>query len=261
MLFDFVRQKISRMEESTDGSLLQALQAMLAVKPADVAIWQHVGQKILSQMMVRMATEEEVPAFVGGGEALRDRLPDRVGNAISQLSEVLVLPVPEEPEDARLIAVHLLLNISEWMVNNYENRCLYGEKENRNASDLLKALHLGVEIWGDKDEVWLVLGELLDEWSLGKAFRAASPVLGSRTYGVRLERIRSPRLMHPAIWAGGVLPEVATLIITVTGTATDHTYVQALLTGRAETGQDVPSSGRFEGEFFAALAENCGSPE
>ncbi|NDY42040.1 hypothetical protein G3N55_04150 [Dissulfurirhabdus thermomarina] len=258
MLSSLLRHKLSCLRGAGDASLRAELKAMLASPAEPAAGWQAPGRDLLSDFLGRMGREEGLPEWADPVRDLRDRVPNFVSNALAGLTEVLVAPLPAHPQEAKETAVHLLLKIAEWMARNYDHRCLYGEEGEARARALFDGVPMGVEVWGDLDEVWLAVHEACAGLGLERDFQAALPVFGCRGYGAEVTVTAPAVLGAPDFWAGRPLPASAVLTLALRSGLVDQVEVRCRLRGR---GAAAASSGRLEGRLLAALVESCGAPE
>lgn len=256
---DLIRTKLGYLTSTRDCHLKKTLQLIVE----DDAGWRVAARSMLLDMMEMINRNEglslPLPAAL---DELGDLVPAHVANIIHELNALLWSGPSLVREEERETPAFLLLKVAEWMALNYEGRCLYGEAVEQEARRLYeRAGSGGMTVWGDKDEIWAAIQDIMVQWGLGDVLAGCRAVLGCRTYGFVLERMDLPVVLNSANWQGGGAPPGATLVIGLRTESVDVTLVQAGLKASGPRDSSCKSTSRFERSLLSATAQACGSPE
>ncbi len=259
---DLVRTKLSYLTSDKDQNLKNTLQEILDTSSAMKGRWQIPAQGLFFDMLEMINRNEglDLPS-PSAFEVLGDHIPAHIANILQELSELLSAASRESMEGQHETSVYLLLKVAEWVNMNYENRCLYGETMEEEAGRLFEQATERLMVWGDKDEIWSALEDILIQWGLGEFMAGAHAVLGCRTYGLVIDGIDVSTVLHSANWEGNEVPETTSLVVGLRTEAVDQTLVQAVLKAGAEDQPCPRSTSRFEKSLLSAIAQVCGSPE
>lgn len=263
MLSQILHHKISNIIEPKDREIISSLKHILQEPVETPEEWRSRAASMFTQMMARIAMEEGVSPYEDDENPFKHHLPNFISTTLSEIEKIVFSPLDAnvEPDELRYTLTHLLLKVAEWIAWNYEGRCLFGEDSDRKASELEKMTRFQIELWGDKDEVWLYLMDLLrDEWGLGNKIHFMEPLFGCRRYGLLIPFDANRYLANPSYWETVPPEKEITLITTMTTILTDQTRVSLEFLGRTLKGERAKSTGICEGLMLSQLAKICGTP-
>ncbi len=264
MLKRILAEKLELIQHPEDIYFKEALKAIYqkGLSPS----WRNECTQILTRLLSRIALEENVSPFDEDESEIlfKHHLPDFITGIIQALEEILF--IPPGPEDAHSeatdfeTALHLLLRLLEWMVWNYEGgRCIYGRVNAEKAESLFQVATFELEVWGDRDEVWLtVLDILKGQFHLGASLEAADTYYSCRTYSSILKNLPRGLAQNEAYWASRHHAFSPVLIISVQSRIVDQTWVKIILKDIKDP--HVKSSGVLEGDILGRIASICGTP-
>ena len=264
MLRALLQHKVSLLGRPEDSFWRRTLEAVLSAPPEPKEGWQRPGTELLFRIRTRIAAEEGVsPLEERPSEALfRHHLPDFVTGCLQALERILLAggDPGASPEEEQLTAAHLLLKVVEWLVWNYEDRCVYGPDAEEKARGYLDAARFGAEVWGDRDEVWLTLLEVAAD-ALGldpSRLPLKRQAVACRGYGLLIPGL-SGRASSPEAWTAGRVPEDIGIILAVARSVVDQAVVRVSLLDLGPGG--AKPSGWLEGQILSRVAELTGTPE
>ncbi len=263
MLTQILHHKLANITGQDDRQWAARLRAMLEAPEADPGSWLAQGAALYSSFVARIAREEGTPPFSGNEFPFKDHLPHFVSSILADLEQMLYAPLEANVDlfELRLTAVHLLLKVAEWLCWNYEGRCVYGREIEEDLSLLESRTRLSLDVWGEKDEVWLYAMEILrEDCGLGDKVLFLDPLFSCRRYGAKIPASRDAGLGTPLYWEGGRVPEAIEFILVMATVLTDQTRVSVALSGKDQGGGECKGSGRFEAVLLSKIAASCGTP-
>ncbi len=254
-----VEAKISNMTDPRDSWALSLMREIQAAARHDDASWMRIGQGMLTRILARIASEEGLDSKGNpyDEEILKDYIPDTMANAITALAEILFAKSVVRPKAE--VALGLLLKLYEWSVWNYDGRSVYGEKIEQEARRIFDSMDPGVVVYGNKEEVWNGLDEiLLDTFDMQGHVLCRAPVLGYRTYSEEIEMVCPEIWCSERFWVGHLSP-VSLILKTAASTRTvDQTEVRLSCHGLASNRDLIESKRKIESIILHKLVEMCG---
>lgn len=184
--FEIIIAKIDQIAEQ-EYLFTQPLLIELCVNPLPDDWLIKKLKSLLAKMMAKIAREEGISNLKtpDDEDILKDHLPAHITNLIARLSEIiyaetLINASKIMPAEERLFCSHAFLKLIEWIVWNYDQRCLYGKNLDENAVELTKKASIGVNVYGSKDEVWLSIIDYLS--GVKNAVELSKPIYGCVFY-------------------------------------------------------------------------------
>jgi hypothetical protein len=258
MELTLIKIKLNNINHQNDIEFKTMLTHILSISHDSTDNWQKIGRNILTSIIANIAKEEGIYSFNNKDdeEKFKDHLPNDIANTITQLSKFLLGPSPYK--ENKITVLFLLLKLFEWMIWNYEGRCIYGENMDQQARLMMETIGKNIEIFGNKDEIWLYSANILEEILKQRPVIGQKPVLGCYTYAERVIISNDAILEDKKNWNGAILPISGELILSVHTKAIDQTSVGISITGRHASGKEEKSI-RLEDIFLARLIELCGA--
>ncbi len=228
--------------------------------------WREECGRLFTKILTRIAVEENVSPFDDDESEIlfKHHLPDFVTGMIQALEELIFSPIEATDFVAEIEAfettLHLLLRLMEWTVWNYEGgRCIYGKDSAQKAESIFHLAAFEIEVWGDRDEVWLNVIDLLEsEYDMKKAIESGDTVYSCTTYSTIVYELPPHIVMNREYWqtALGIAP---CLIVSVQSRIVDQTRLRIALKDLKEPAKAL-SSGVFEADILNKIANSCGTP-
>lgn len=195
--FEIIIAKTDQIAEQ-EYLFIQPLLIELCVNPLPNNLLIKKLKSLLVKIMAKIAREEGIANLKtpDDEDILKDHLPAHITNLIARLSEIIYAETllntsKTMPADERLFCAHALLKLIEWIVWNYDQRCLYGKNLDKMAAELAKKASIGVNIYGSKDEVWLNIIDYL--CGMKNAIELSKPIYGcvfyAGTYCIKIEPV------------------------------------------------------------------------
>lgn len=175
-----LNSKIQEIHNENDIQLAKELSHFIN-PPHDISFnWQKIGKEILTSMIFKIAINEGISRFkdYGDEEFLKEHIPLDISNTITELANILHQPEYLKLIEKRITSAFLIIKIYEWMTWNYESRCLYGDNIFFNAAEIFDACDTEVHLWGEKDEIWLIIANFLEEFEI----KSVSPAYSCKIY-------------------------------------------------------------------------------
>lgn len=261
MLFKLIGEKLHLIQHPEDILYKETLKRLLdeGITPT----WRDKARKLFTKLLSRIALEEKLTPFDNDEDELlfKHHLPDFIAGIIQTLEEILFAPRnPFQEKENYETVIHLLLRLFEWTVWNYEaGRCIYGIKNAQKAESLFNISSFEVEVWGDRDEVWLTTLEILEnDFSMRGLFDHAETYYSCKTYGSIIRKLPSEIADNPRNWTGPGKTHSPILIIGIQIKIIDHSKVRMMLTDLKNP--SLKSSGRLENTILSEIAASCGTP-
>ena len=265
MLKKILAEKLGLIQHPKDIYFKEALKAIFARGPTGT--WKEECRRLFTRVLSRIAIEVNVSPFDEDQNEIlfKHHLPDSVTGMIRAIEEILFISdrsathhmdVTEEFETA----LHLILRLLEWTVWNYEKgRCIYGQKNVRFAESVARLARHRVEVWGDRDEVWLTLiGILAEEFHLGNQIESSETYYSCSTYSMIIKNIPDCTVRMEKYWSQSTPPRMPALIVAIQARIVDQSLVEIEL--RDLKDHFLRSTGVLEGEMLARVADLCGTP-
>ncbi len=259
-----LRDKLSLVKHPRDELFGHALKAILDAGHS--APWREECRRLFAHILDRIAVEENVSPFYDqeSKDLLKHHLPDFVSGMIQALEELLFQPVGLSDLTKEIevfeTSLHLLLRLMEWSVWNYEGgRCIYGKDSLQKAESIFRLPAFEIEVWGDRDEVWLSVMDLLEsQYGLKKAIESTDIVYSCTTYSVIVHELPSSLIFNEAYWRtiDGIEP---CMILSVQTRMVDQTILRIAFKDLNKLDK-VVSKGSFEAEIFDRVVNDCGRP-
>lgn len=258
MELTLIKTKLDNIKHQNDIEFKTILTHILSIPYDSPENWQKIGKDVLTHIIANIAKEEGIYSFNNKGdeEKFKDHLPNDIANTITQLSKFLL--GTSLYKENKVTVLFLLLKLFEWKTWNYEGRCLYGEDMDQQAKLIMDSIGRKIEIFGNKDEIWLYSANILEEILKQRPVIGQKPVLGCSTYAERVIIANGAILEDNKNWNGSILPVSGELILSVHTKAIDQTSVSISITGRHASGKEETSI-RLEDIFLARLVELCGA--
>ncbi len=260
MLAQLLRTKLSAITDERFAPLAHSIEEVLAASSHGGQEWRKTGRDLFLMLVHRLEEEEGIEGATEAPSRLTRYVPNFISAILSDL-EALLLGAPEtvaDPQERPLLTAHLLLKLTEWTVMNYQWECIYGPDADAAASRRLEGLPFGLEIWGDRDEIWTNLIEITESVLPGTSKRLAEPVLGCHSYWARmdLEKEADVTVFFESCPVGAIKPWIEMGIKTM---LTDQAVVKVGLMGECG-GENISSNGDLEREILTLLGHQCGTP-
>ncbi len=258
MLLSVVKAKLSAITDPRFQPLAEEITSIVHGQPG----WRNRAASLFHAFVSQIATEEGIEGGEDEPALLTGLVPNFVAAMIDDLREILLKGAARvaEPQEHPLLAAHLLLKLAEWSVSNYQWECLYGPLADSRIARLMEGLQYGLEVWGDRDEIWITLLDITEQVLPGTARSLEAPLVGCRGLWARLsidppgevERWFRTDENAPTVDAAWMEMGVKTIL-------TDQTVVRIHLKGQSGGGA-TESSGVLERRILALLGQKSGGP-
>jgi len=260
MLSQLLRCKLSAISDPKFRSISETIKEILNHAPTADERWRYSGQTLFRALVTQIGREEQVAGAVETPDLLTRYVPNFISAILRDLDTLLFHPSTPlaDPTEQPLLVAHLLLRLAEWTMMNYEWECLYGPMPDSVAAKRMEGLRFELEIWGDRDEIWLNLLEITEARLPGISKRLSDPVLGCQCYWAKMDlegKDEGLGYLEPS----GVTVEHIWIEMGIKTLLTDQTVVKTELKA-ASKGVPVQSLGKLEGEILATLGHMCGTP-
>lgn len=258
MELTLIKNKLNNIKHQDAIEFKKALLDILYISHDNQDNWKKIGRDILTHIIAKIAKEEGIYSFSNKNdeEKFKDHLPNDIANTITQLSKFLLGPFSHR--DNKITVLFLFIKLFEWMTWNYEGRCLYGENMDQQAKLIMDNTEKDIELFGNKDEIWLYSANILEEIFKQPSVIGQKPILGCYTYAERVIISNNDVLKDNKNWNGVTPPIAGELLISVHTNAIDQTSVGISIKGRHASGKEERSL-RLEDIFLTRLAELCGA--
>ena len=265
MLKRILAEKLDLIQHPKDIYFKEALRSIFACGHSGA--WKDGCRELFTKILSRIAIEENVSPFDEEENEIlfKHHLPDFVTGLIKALEEILYLPddssafnrrAPDEFETA----LHLLLRLLEWTVWNYEGgRCIYGRENAQRAESVFKLAHHKLEVWGDRDEVWLTLMDILkEEFHLEQQIETSETYYSCRTYSMIIRNLPGEVALAGEYWCSPTPPSAPIMIVSIQSKIIDQSTVKLELKDLKD--QSQKSTGILEANILGRVANICGTP-
>jgi len=172
--------KIHQIKNDKDTQLAMAMSHFINPPQDNSFKWQETGKEILTSMILKIAVNEGISRFkdYSDEEFLKEHIPLDISNTITELANILHTPEYFKIIEKRITSAFLIIKIYEWMTWNYESRCLYGDNIFFSAAEIFDNCDIEVQLWGEKDEIWLIIINFLEEFEI----KSVSPYYSCKIY-------------------------------------------------------------------------------
>lgn len=243
-------------KDSWAVSLMRDIQA--AARHNDGS-WIGIAQGMLTKILARIASEEGLSSKGNpyDEEVLKDYIPDTMANIITALAEILFAKTVLGPQAE--IALGLLLKLYEWSIWNYDGRSVYGEELEQRARGIFDSIETGIIVYGNKEEVWNDLDEILmDTFNSKGHVLCKAPILAYRTFSEEIEIACPKNWCDERFWAGHPGPVSILLKTAISSKTVDQTEVRLSCHGLTSSRELVESNRKIESIILRKLVEACG---
>jgi|GEM_PF-2016661 hypothetical protein len=172
--------KIQEIYNDQDIKLAKALTYFINPPQEQDFNWQETGKEFLTSIILKIAVNEGISKFkdYDDEEFLKEHIPLDISNTITELANILHHHEYLKIIEKRITAAFLIIKIYEWMTWNYESRCLYGDNIFFSAAEIFDNCDIEVNLWGEKDEIWLIIINFLEEFGI----KSISPFYSCKIY-------------------------------------------------------------------------------
>lgn len=143
----------------------QLLQELMTIEQHP-AIWQQTARDLLYKIIGHIAIKEGIKTFSSreDEEKLKEHLPYTITNALNELSNTtLGISTTRLDSSTQTTVLFLFFKVVEWLEQNYNNLCIYGEKPDATGFRLYQTCRNRIDIVAEKDEIWLEIDAICQE--------------------------------------------------------------------------------------------------
>ncbi|MDA8163193.1 MAG: hypothetical protein M0022_09875 [Desulfobacteraceae bacterium] len=177
--------KISNINHKNDIEFKETLIKILNLISDNTDKWQKFGQKLLTTIITRIAREEGIHSFknIKDENNLKEHIPSDITNTINQLTNISLNSSNIYPtKEIKLTMLFLIIKLIEWIIWNYEGRCIYGNKIDSQAKLLFDFTDNKIELFGNKDEIWICAENILKDIFKQRHILGQKSLFGCHTY-------------------------------------------------------------------------------